>query len=166
MRCAIGAEYRSWNSLLRIRRTPVLLPRIDLALGSLTRTPHGRFPEYHTSADDLSLVRPEAIAGSLSAYLAVVGILEANARYVNHSPKCEPQLGKRGTLSRAGGLSDPGRAELAMLWVLNLADGSRSLLDIADRSGLDFPLIRQVANVLVEHGLLKERGNHIHATTD
>ena len=40
-------------------------PGFNLLVGSLSRTPHGRFPEYHTSADDLSFVRPESQAGSL-----------------------------------------------------------------------------------------------------
>jgi aminopeptidase-like protein len=37
-------------------------PGFDLPVGALSRTPHGLFPEYHSSADDLSLVRPEALA--------------------------------------------------------------------------------------------------------
>jgi aminopeptidase-like protein len=44
-----------------------------------------------------------------------------------------------------------------MLWVLNLSDGQHTLLDIADRSGLEFPLIRRVADVLLEHRLLQEQ---------
>jgi aminopeptidase-like protein len=63
-------------------------PGFNLAVGSLTRTPHGRFRQYHTSGDDLDFVRPEALAGSLTAYLEVFQILENNARYVNLNPKC------------------------------------------------------------------------------
>jgi len=43
---------------------------------------------------------------------------------------------------------------LALLWVLNLSDGSHSLLDIAERAGLPFPVIRRAANALVAHRLL------------
>src|SRR5262249_36788736 len=112
-------------------------PGFDLPVGSLTRTPHGRFPHYHTSADDLSFVGPEALAGSLDAYLVVLRVLESNAHYVNLNPKCEPQLGKRGLYRAIGGLADADRIELAMLWTLNLSDGRHSLLDIAERSGLE-----------------------------
>ncbi|HSN87865.1 MAG TPA: DUF4910 domain-containing protein, partial [Thermoanaerobaculia bacterium] len=98
-------------------------PGFDLAVGSLTRTPYGRYPEYHTSADNLELVRPEALAGSLATYLRVVGVLEGNRRYLNLNPKCEPQLGRRGLYRMIGG-DDAGRSrELALLWVLNLSDG-------------------------------------------
>jgi aminopeptidase-like protein len=56
-------------------------PGFDLPVGSLTRTPHGGYPEYHTSADNFDLVRPENLADSLSIYLAVIEILESNSTY-------------------------------------------------------------------------------------
>ncbi|MGH9893654.1 MAG: DUF4910 domain-containing protein, partial [bacterium] len=37
-------------------------PGFDLPLGSLSRTSHGKFPEYHTSADDLDFVQPLYLA--------------------------------------------------------------------------------------------------------
>ncbi|MBI3466485.1 MAG: DUF4910 domain-containing protein [Planctomycetes bacterium] len=130
-------------------------PGFNLPVGSLTRTPHGQFPQYHTSADDLDFVRPDALAGSLAAYLSVIDVLENNAQYLNLNPKCEPQLGKRGLYRALGGLPDAGRVELAMLWVLNLSDGSQSLLDIAQRADLPFSAIHRAAAALCEHGLLQ-----------
>lgn len=131
-------------------------PGFNLAVGSLTRTPYGRYPEYHTSADNLDFVRPEALEGSLRTYLAVMDVLEGNRRYLNLNPKCEPQLGRRGLYRTIGG-DDAGRArELALLWVLNLSDGEYSLLDIAERSGLAFTAIREAADALLEVGLLRE----------
>ena len=46
--------------------------------------------------------------------------------------------------------------EEALLWVLNLSDGTPSLLDIAERSGLPFTTVRRSATLLQEHGLLAE----------
>ncbi len=129
-------------------------PGFNLAVGSLTRTPHGRFPEYHTSADNLDFVRPEFLADSLAKYLAVVDVLEKNQTYLNTNPKCEPQLGKRGLYGALGGLKDTKEREMAMLWVLNLSDGAHTLLDIADRAGYPFALVSEVATLLQEHGLL------------
>src|SRR5262249_26912369 len=127
----------------------------NLPVGSLTRSPHGRFPEYHTSADDLTFVRPEALAGSLTAYLSVLSLLEDNTRYLNLNPKCEPQLGRRGLYAALGGLPNAGRLELALLWVLNLSDGQHSLLDIAEQSGLEFTAVQRAARTLEQHRLLK-----------
>jgi len=129
-------------------------PGFDLPVGLLSRTPWGRFPEYHTSADDLDFIRPEALAGSLAAYRAVAEVLEGNRRFRNLSPKGEPQLGRRG-LYRALGGDDRGRErELAMLWVLNQSDGGPDLLAIARRSGLPFERLREAAAALAAAGLI------------
>jgi aminopeptidase-like protein len=131
-------------------------PGFDLPVGSLTRTPYGRYPEYHTSADNLDLVSPEALEGSLRIYLAVMDVLEGNRRYENLNPKCEPQLGRRGLYRNIGG-DDAGRSrELALLWTLNFSDGEHSLLDIAERSGMSFAVIREAADALLEVDLLRE----------
>jgi aminopeptidase-like protein len=134
-------------------------PGFNLAVGSLTRTPYGEFPQYHTSADNLDFVRPQALAGSLALYLSAVRIIENNACLINTSPKCEPQLGKRGLYRTLGGLPDAGTFEMAMLWILNLSDGDHSLLDIAERADLSFDTIHQSALLLAEHGLLRPSTN-------
>lgn len=131
-------------------------PGFNLPVGCLMRTPHGRYPEYHTSADNLEFVRPEYLSDSFAKMLSVVYILENNKRFVNQNPKCEPQLGKRGLYEMIGGQKEKKERELAMLWILNLSDGSNTLLDITDRSGLEFSVIKEVADTLVENDLLKE----------
>lgn len=131
-------------------------PGFNLPVGSLTRTPHGRFPQYHTSADNLDFVRPEYLADSFSKYLNLLYILENNKKYLNQNPKCEPQLGKRGLYRAIGGQRDSRIRELGMLWVLNLSDGNHTLLDIADRSGLEFGCVKEAADLLSEHKLLEE----------
>lgn len=132
-------------------------PGFNLAVGSLTRTPHGRFPEYHTSADNLDFVRPEFLADSLQKYLSVINILENNRTYINTSPKGEPRLGKRGLYGSLGGMKSAQSSEMALLWVLNLSDGSYSLLDIAERSGMSFDEILTAASALARVGLLVEK---------
>jgi aminopeptidase-like protein len=130
-------------------------PGFNLPVGCLMRAAHGTYREYHTSADDLSFVSPEALAESMRTCLEVVDVLEHNGRYVNTNPKCEPQLGRRGLYRSMGGELDAKSRELAMLWVLNLSDGESTLLDIADRSGLRFDAIRGAADALSSHGLLE-----------
>jgi aminopeptidase-like protein len=130
-------------------------PGFDLPVGCLSRTPYARYPEYHTSADDLDLVRPEHLQDSLETCWEVLQVLDGNRRYLNLNPKCEPQLGRRGLYGSIGGRSDAEERQMAMLWVLNLSDGGHSLLDVADRAGLPFPLVAEVAGTLEDAGLLR-----------
>ena len=131
-------------------------PGFNLPVGRLTRSVNDGYPQYHSSADDLSLISAAAIGASLAACKAVVEVIEGNRRYVNLQPKGEPRLGKRGLYGSMGGNS-PANTELAMLWVLNQSDGEHSLLDIARRSGQDFGTISKVADALESAGLLAER---------
>lgn len=130
-------------------------PGFDLPMGCLSRTPHGRYAQYHTSADDLDFVQPAALAHSLVTYLRVLSVLEKNRMYVSQNPKCEPQLGRRGLYRQMGGHTDTKEIELALLWVLNLSDGKSSLLDIAERACLPFQLVDRAAGLLEKNGLLK-----------
>jgi aminopeptidase-like protein len=131
-------------------------PGFNLPVGCFMRTPHGKFPEYHTSADNLDFVRPESLADSFVKCRAIIELLERNKTYLNLNPKCEPQLGKRGLYGQIGGQKDGKLQELALLWVLNFCDGKHSVLDIAERSNLKFAVIHSAAEALLEHGLLKE----------
>ena len=129
-------------------------PGFDLPVGCLMRSPHGSFPEYHTSGDNLDFVRPEYLEQSLKCYLEVIDVLEHDRVYINTNPKCEPQLGRRGLYHALGGDSAAAQKNMALLWVLNLSDGRHSLLDIARRADFRFDLIRDAATALSHHGLL------------
>jgi aminopeptidase-like protein len=128
-------------------------PGFDLPVGCLMRSVWGKFPEYHTSADNLDFIRPQQLARSLRVCAAATDVLEDNRRYRNLSPFCEPQLGRRNLYRSIGGHTIDEEIS-ARLWALNLSDGEHSLLDIADRSGLPFTVIRDAAELLCENKLL------------
>jgi aminopeptidase-like protein len=129
-------------------------PGFNLPMGCLMRTPNGCYPEYHTSADNLSFIHPESLGESWSTCLQVIDLLEANQRYINQQPYCEPRLAPRG-LHTSFGMGDEDRQiQKSISWVLNLCDGSHTLLDIAERTGLPFVRILQAAVLLHEHALL------------
>ena len=130
-------------------------PGIDLPMGRLTRSPNDAYPEYHTSADNLELLRTDAIAQSIQAIAGIFGRIDANRRFRSCSPKGEPRLGKRGLFRATGGAS-PGEFEHAMLWLLNLADGAHGLQDAHAASGLPLAALEGAAAALVEAGLLEE----------
>jgi aminopeptidase-like protein len=128
-------------------------PGFNLPVGTLSRTPHGLFPQYHSSADDLTLVTPEALGSSFIAALRIIDLVETNTIYRNLSPYGEPQLGRRGLYQSVPDGTNP---EAAYLWLLNLSDGDHDLLGIADRSGLPFETVRAAAQTLEQHGLLEK----------
>lgn len=141
-------------------------PGFDLPVGRLTRTPNGEYPEYHSSADNFSLLDEHSLAESLRACATIMDIADRNETYLNLNPKCEPMLGRRGLYRSTGG-TKPGVFEHAMLWVLNQSDGSNSLLDIAERSRLPFQAIADAADALLKGKLLQvaaiDRNSKAHA---
>jgi len=130
-------------------------PGFDLAIGSLMRSMYGTFPAYHTSGDDLRLVKGRFIAETLKLYHDVLDIIEHDRIYSSCNPHCEPQLGKRG-LYGAGSPDNPEALmkERALLWVAAYADGMHSLLDIATRARFPFRIIREAAASLEKHKLI------------
>lgn len=130
-------------------------PGFNLAVGCLMRSVGGTFPEYHTSADNLTFIHAESLARSLRVCVSIIDIFENNRSYLNQNPYCEPQLSKR-NLYRATGGELVDKDIKARLWVLNLSDGDNSLLDIAERSRLPFATVRAAADLLSENGLLAE----------
>ncbi len=133
-----GYDERQYNS-----------PGFKLPVGALMRTPNGRYPQYHTSDDNLDFITPDALAGSYEILCAIVDMLEHDGKFLNLKPRGEPQLGKRNLYD--GAQDDT----LALLWVLNLSDGAFSLLDIAERAKLPFTQIRRAAQRLTAAGLLR-----------
>jgi len=129
-------------------------PGINLPMGRLTRTPNGEFPEYHTSADNPEFLSAERLGEAWLACLRILEVLEADRTYLNLQPNGEPQLGRRGLYRMTGGHQHVPQRQLALLWILNQGDGTASLLDIAERSGIPFDLIASAAAELLAAGLL------------
>ena len=125
-----------------------------LGVGLLNRTPHGTYPEYHTSADDLSFISEERLEAAVDLVLAAIDGLEHDRTYRNLKPHGEPQLGPRGLYPSVGGQRGQ-RAQLAMFWVLALSDGQTGLLAVAERSGLALAELVEAADKLAATDLLE-----------
>lgn len=160
-------------------------PGFNLPIGSLTRTVYDKYPEYHTSADNLNFVKPDYLQDSFEKYVKVVSALENDYEqsqieinrknqklsesylirskagkedeliFENLYPKCEPNLGKRGLYDMIGGMKEKLDYKMPIFWILNLSDGKNNLLDISKRSKINFERIKNASKLLVEKGLIK-----------
>lgn len=113
-------------------------PGFDLPVGVIARSIYGEYPEYHTSLDNRDFISFESLIESVDAFLAVLGVLDANATYRRTAPCGEPQLGRYGLYPTVGGPAARDEALTALRWLLNLADGAHDLLAMAERSQVDF----------------------------
>lgn len=129
-------------------------PGLNLPVGCFMRTPHGQFPEYHTSADDMDLVHAASLDDSVVKALTVIDVIEQNRKYLNLKPFCEPKLGDYGLYDSIGGRS-ASDFQMAVLWLLNMSDGTNSLLDIAARCNLPWEMLKDSVRALIDAGLLK-----------
>lgn len=130
-------------------------PGFNLHVGSLMRTPYGKFSQYHTSEDNLKFVQASFLADTYLKYLHTIFILENNKKYLNLNPKCEPQLGKRGLYRQIGGQKTNTDSEVAMFWMLSFSDGSHDIMEISEKSGIKFDILLDAALKLQDSKLLK-----------
>lgn len=131
-------------------------PGFDLPVGCLMRGVHGTFPEYHTSADNLNFVKPEALDRSYWILEALLDLLDRNSVYERIDGRGEPQLGRRGLYRAISGQREAGGiTQMDLLWLLNLADGKHSLLDMAVRSDVPFERLALAARLALEANLIR-----------
>ena len=91
----------------------------------------------------------------MKTYLSIISVLEKNAVYENLLPDCEPQLGKRDLYPTLGSQKKTADFVNAVMWVLNLSDGTNDLIEISERSGMNFEIISGACDALLEKGLLR-----------
>ena len=111
------------------------------------------YPEYHTSLDDLNLVTPSGLAGSLELLQKVVECLELDET-LRPTVLCEPQLGKRGLYPTLSTKQSAGLVK-AMMNYLGYVDGKTSNLQIAEKINLPLWSLAETIGKLKQAGLLE-----------
>lgn len=130
-------------------------PGFNLPVGSLMRTRYGKYKEYHTSADNKEFISFKAMEESVYKYLEILDLIENNFTYINRLPHCEPQLGKRGLYPTLGSQKDTAEFVNALMWILNLSDGTNDIINISTISGMSFKTIIKAAEELLNKGLIE-----------
>ena len=136
-----GSDERQYNA-----------PGIDLPIGSLMRTKHGEYPEYHTSGDNLDIITPQSLKDSLEMYEMVIDVFENNHKYKT-TVLCEPQLGKRGLYPTIS-TKKTDEHILDMMNIIAYCDGDHDLLWIAEKMGKPISDIFPVVDSLINHGII------------
>jgi len=125
---------------------------VGLPVCAFCRSKYHEYPEYHTSADNLSVISPEGLQGSYDVMEKVINALEYNRHYQMTCP-CEPQLGKRGlypTISQKGTYA----AFRAMQHFTAYADGRNDLIAISEIIGTPVEQLIPIVGKLMEHHLV------------
>jgi aminopeptidase-like protein len=138
-----GADERQYSS-----------PGVDLPMATLCRTKFGKFPQYHTSLDNLEYVTPEGLAGGFEFIKRCILTLEANRYYVV-TCKGEPQFGRRG-LYRKRNEKAPNVQGRVFRNICSYADGTNDLIDISNIIEMPAFEVAKAVQILVENGILKE----------
>ena len=136
-----GSDERQYNSA-----------GVNLPVVGFCRSKYEEYPEYHTSADNMSLISPKGLQGSYEVMVKVIEALENNYYYCM-TCKGEPQLGKRGlypTVSQKGSYD----AVKAMTHFIAYSDGSNDLLDISKVTGVSTSELIAIKDKLIEASLL------------
>ena len=128
-------------------------PGIDLPIASIARTLYGKYPEYHTSLDNLdNLVTPRGLNGGYWVIRKAIEAIERNKKY-KVSVMCEPQMGKRGLYPTISTKNSNNEVTL-MMNLISLCDGNNSLLDIAERLNVAIWDLYDVVSKLKKQNLI------------
>ena len=128
-------------------------PGVDIPLVCFCRSKYHVYPEYHTSGDNLDIVSPDGLAGSLEVLLKCIDALENNRKYKINC-LCEPQLGRRGlmpTMSNKESYKDT----LILKDISAYADGTNDIFELSDHIGHPVPQMLPTLKRMIDAGLIE-----------
>jgi len=140
-------------------------PGFRIPTVSITNDKYYDYPEYHTSADNLEFISIFNLLEVLAVHKQAFHEIESAFIPIRTSDKGEYQLGKRNLFPNTGGSikqgaalnSDSFKLEArieAFSWIMHLADGKRSIENIAKRSNLPINAIEKSVKIFQDEGLL------------
>lgn len=151
----IASDFKSYTWLDRgSDERQYCAPGVDLPIATIMRSKYGRYPEYHTSLDDLTLVTPSGLLGGFTALMKAIQTIES-IKYPKVCVLGEPQLGKRGlypNLSIKGSVTD---YVLNMMNLISYSDGKKSTLDIAELIGVPMLELIDILEPLIKNRLIE-----------
>lgn len=138
-----GSDERQYNA-----------PGVDLPVCSVCCSKFHEYPEYHTSADNMSLISPKGLQTAFDIYKEIIQSIEYNAKYKMNC-LCEPQLGPRG-LYPTECFNRSSITVKDMMDFIAYADGTMDLFEISDIIGVPVTRLHEIAKKLMAAELVSE----------
>lgn len=130
-------------------------PGVDLPVCVVCRSKYGSYPEYHTSADNMSFISEKGLQESYQFFQKLITNIEKNIIYEMNC-LCEPQLGKRGLYHQISEKKNYHKVE-DMMNFLAYADGKHDMLDISDIIGVSVDDIWDIAERLQKEKIVSKK---------
>lgn len=138
-----GSDERQYNA-----------PGVDLPVCSICCSKYHEYPEYHTSADNMSFISASGLEKAFHIYREIINSLEYNAKYKINC-YCEPQLGPRG-LYPTESFNRSSMAVQDMMNFIAYADGTLDLFEISKIINVSVGNLHSIAVKLKDAGLFSE----------
>ena len=147
-------DFKEYSYLLRgSDERQYQAPGVDIPLVCFCRSKYHVFPEYHTSGDNLDIISPDGLAGSLDVLIKCILALENNHKY-RITCLCEPQLGRRGLMPTTSN-KESYKDTLILKDISAYADGTNDLFELSDYIGHSVPDMLPTLRKMYEAGLLE-----------
>ena len=128
-------------------------PGIDLPFAGFSRSKYGKYPEYHTSDDNLKIISEENLQNSLKVFMEIIESFELGV-YPKYKFECEPQLGKRGLYPNTSRIGVYTNIKDRMNF-LAYSDGKNNLFEIARKLDKPLNILLEEYRLLKKHNLIK-----------
>lgn len=147
-------DFKEYSYLLRgSDERQYQAPGVDIPLVCFCRSKYHVFPEYHTSGDNLDIISPDGLAGSLDVLIKCIEALENNYKY-RITCLCEPQLGRRGLMPTTSN-KESYKDTLILKDISAYADGTNDIFELSEYIGHSVPDMLPTLRKMYEAGLLE-----------
>ena len=127
-----------------------------MPIGLIMRKMYNTYPEYHTSLDNLNFINVNTIIESINVYFNVLMSIENNFIPTSKIKFGTPQLGKSKINIYPDMHSEESRSDKVriMLEILNLSEGTDTILDMAIKKNFSLVENIDVLEKLIQSGYI------------
>jgi len=130
-------------------------PGVDIPMATFCRSKFGEYKEYHTSLDNLDLVKEKYLNESLKIFKNIISSFEMGI-YPESTFKCEPMMSKRNLYPSISKAENYSRDIKDRMNFIAYCDG-RNIFEISLKTGIGLEKLIEEYKVLSEAKVLKRK---------